>query len=220
MRQGQKNNRSRGRNNRKGPNPLTRSYESNGPDVKVRGTAQHVADKYSTLARDALASGDSVAAENYFQHAEHYNRIIATATAQQNAAREEREEERRQAAEAQAAAAAAQQEEQPDLSANGSARASNDDQPVVQMPEPQETAIIKEPTNVGDEQPNVDGPVKAKAENGDEASGEDAPKPRRRAPRKPRAKAPPKAKAADKAPVEGAGDTMPADAVPSFLMNE
>jgi Domain of unknown function (DUF4167) len=61
-------------NNRKGPNPLTRSYESNGPDVKVRGTAQHIAEKYMTLARDAQSSGDRVMAENYLQHAEHYNR--------------------------------------------------------------------------------------------------------------------------------------------------
>ena len=66
-------------NNRKGPNPLTRSYESNGPDVKVRGTAQHVAEKYMTLARDAQSAGDRVMAENYLQHAEHYNRIIAAA---------------------------------------------------------------------------------------------------------------------------------------------
>ncbi|WP_083585882.1 DUF4167 domain-containing protein [Chelatococcus daeguensis] len=80
MRPGQ-NRRMRGRN-RKGPNPLTRSYESNGPDVKVRGTAQHIAEKYSQLARDAQASGDPVAAENYFQHAEHYFRIIAAAQSQ------------------------------------------------------------------------------------------------------------------------------------------
>ncbi len=72
------NRRPRGRS-RKGPNPLTRSYESNGPDVKVRGTAAHVAEKYSTLARDALTSGDPVSAENYHQHAEHYNRIVAAA---------------------------------------------------------------------------------------------------------------------------------------------
>jgi hypothetical protein len=73
----------RGRNNRnKGPNPLTRSYESNGPDVKIRGTAQHIADKYAQLARDAQASGDPVAAENYLQHAEHYYRIIAAAQEQ------------------------------------------------------------------------------------------------------------------------------------------
>src|SRR4028118_465180 len=82
MRPGQ-NRRMRGRNrNNKGPNPLTRSYESNGPDVKIRGTAQHIAEKYSQLARDAQASGDPVAAENYFQHAEHYFRIIATAQEQ------------------------------------------------------------------------------------------------------------------------------------------
>src|SRR5215216_2020566 len=82
MRPGQ-NRRMRGRNrSNKGPNPLTRSYESNGPDVKIRGTAQHVADKYSQLARDAQASGDPVAAENYLQHAEHYLRLIAAAQEQ------------------------------------------------------------------------------------------------------------------------------------------
>lgn len=71
----------RGRN-RKGQNPLTRIYESNGPDVKIRGTASHVADKYVQLARDAQTSGDPVAAENYFQHAEHYFRLIASAQEQ------------------------------------------------------------------------------------------------------------------------------------------
>ena len=75
------NRRSRSRN-RKGPNPLTRSFESNGPDVKVRGTAAHVAEKYMSLARDAQSSGDIVAAENYLQHAEHYNRIVMAAQAQ------------------------------------------------------------------------------------------------------------------------------------------
>ncbi|KXF79397.1 hypothetical protein ATN84_06725 [Paramesorhizobium deserti] len=84
MRPGQQNRRMRGRgnNNRKGPNPLSRNYESNGPDVKIRGNAQHIAEKYATLARDAQASGDRVMAENYLQHAEHYNRIIMAAQAQ------------------------------------------------------------------------------------------------------------------------------------------
>ncbi len=84
MRQGQQNNnnkRMRGRN-RKGPNPLTRSYESNGPDVKVRGTAIHIAEKYMQLARDAQSSGDRVQAESYLQHAEHYYRIVSAAQAQ------------------------------------------------------------------------------------------------------------------------------------------
>ena len=78
MRQGQQNRRGRGRNNnnRKSHNPLARSFESNGPDVKIRGTPAHIAEKYLSLARDAQSSGDPVLAENYFQHAEHYSRII------------------------------------------------------------------------------------------------------------------------------------------------
>ena len=75
--------RGRPTNGRRGPNPLTRSYESNGPDVKIRGNAQHVAEKYLQLARDAHTGGDPVAAENYLQHAEHYFRIIAAAQAAQ-----------------------------------------------------------------------------------------------------------------------------------------
>jgi hypothetical protein len=93
MRPGQQNNnsnnnnknRSRGRNNnggRKHLNPLSRNYESNGPDVKVRGNAAHIAEKYVQLARDAHASGDSVMAENYLQHAEHYYRIVSAAQPQ------------------------------------------------------------------------------------------------------------------------------------------
>lgn len=82
MRNGQQNNkRMRGRN-RKSHNPLTRVYESNGPDVKIRGAASHIAEKYVQLARDAQASGDPVGAENYYQHAEHYFRLIATAQEQ------------------------------------------------------------------------------------------------------------------------------------------
>lgn len=79
MRQGHQNRRGRNRNNggaRKGQNPVTRSYESNGPDMKIRGTPAHIAEKYITLSRDAQSNGDPVLAENYLQHAEHYNRII------------------------------------------------------------------------------------------------------------------------------------------------
>lgn len=77
-------NRSRGRNNggRKHINPLSRNFESNGPDVKVRGNAAHIAEKYVQLARDAQSSGDSVMAENYLQHAEHYYRIVSAAQPQ------------------------------------------------------------------------------------------------------------------------------------------
>src|ERR1051325_4745924 len=88
MRNGQNKQRMRNRNNnnnnnnRRGQNPMTRVYESNGPDIKIRGTASHVAEKYLQLARDAQASGDPVAAENYYQHAEHYFRLIAAAQEQ------------------------------------------------------------------------------------------------------------------------------------------
>lgn len=88
MRPNQQNkNRQRGRNNggRKHINPLSRNFESNGPDVKVRGNAAHIAEKYLQLARDAQSSGDSVMAENYLQHAEHYFRILAAAQPQNQA---------------------------------------------------------------------------------------------------------------------------------------
>jgi uncharacterized protein DUF4167 len=83
MRNGQ-NKRMRGRNNnhRKSHNPMARVFESNGPDVKIRGNPAHIAEKYMQLARDAQSSGDPIAAENYYQHAEHYYRVIAAAQEQ------------------------------------------------------------------------------------------------------------------------------------------
>ncbi len=81
-------NRNRNRNRRPGGsnggntggtgNAPNRVYESAGPDVKVRGTAQTVAEKYHQLGRDAQSSGDNVMAESYYQHAEHYYRIWAS----------------------------------------------------------------------------------------------------------------------------------------------
>ncbi|WP_373085872.1 DUF4167 domain-containing protein [Sneathiella sp.] len=66
-----------GSNNNRRSNNGNRNYDSNGPDGKIRGTATQVYDKYIALATDAYTSGDRVAAENYFQHAEHYFRIVA-----------------------------------------------------------------------------------------------------------------------------------------------
>ncbi|MGF1463594.1 MAG: DUF4167 domain-containing protein [Maricaulaceae bacterium] len=57
-------------------NNTNRHFESNGPDVKIRGSASHVYEKYQQLARDAFSSGDRVMGENYSQHAEHYYRIV------------------------------------------------------------------------------------------------------------------------------------------------
>jgi len=83
--------RSRGRGGRRPPtsnsggnnNNPNRTYDSNGPEVKIRGAASHVYEKYLQLARDSNASGDRVMAENYLQHAEHYYRILAANQVQQ-----------------------------------------------------------------------------------------------------------------------------------------
>jgi hypothetical protein len=83
MRPGQ-NKRSRGRNgggmhhNNRGPRPPHRiqTFESNGPNVKIRGNAYQVFERYLALAREAQTGGDRIAAENLYQHAEHYFRIM------------------------------------------------------------------------------------------------------------------------------------------------
>lgn len=78
--------RQRGRNNGRKPhqhnphNPhmpvRSQTFDSNGPDVRIRGNAYQVLEKYLALARDATAAGDRIAAENFYQHAEHYYRLI------------------------------------------------------------------------------------------------------------------------------------------------
>lgn len=80
MRQVQHGRKPRGRG-RKQHNPLSRIYDSSGPETKIRGTAAHIAEKYQSLARDATSSGHRIVAENYLQHAEHYLRIVAVAQA-------------------------------------------------------------------------------------------------------------------------------------------
>lgn len=51
-------------------------FESNGPNGRIRGTAQQLHEKYLQQGRDALSSGDRVTAESFFQYAEHYSRIL------------------------------------------------------------------------------------------------------------------------------------------------
>ncbi|HEV2098760.1 MAG TPA: DUF4167 domain-containing protein [Stellaceae bacterium] len=79
------NKRSRGRNNGNNPHhnrPRTphriQNFESNGPSVKIRGNAYQVFERYIALAREVAASGDRIAAENLYQHAEHYFRLMNT----------------------------------------------------------------------------------------------------------------------------------------------
>jgi hypothetical protein len=77
------NKRSRGRNNGNNPHHnrprlphRIQTFDSNGPNVKIRGNAYQVFERYIGLAREAAASGDRVAAENLYQHAEHYYRVM------------------------------------------------------------------------------------------------------------------------------------------------
>ena len=102
-------------NNSNNPNP-NRHYESNGPDVRIRGSAQQILDKYLQYARDAHTSGDRVKAEALFQHAEHYARIVAVFEKQKEEARVERE-----------AREAAKAEERAQRDAERAAQADSDD---------------------------------------------------------------------------------------------
>ena len=86
-----KRQRGRNRRNNNNNNNSNRSMDSNGPDVKVRGNAGQIYEKYVALARDAASSGNRVKAENYRQHAEHYLRLVNAMEAAKQAAREEAE---------------------------------------------------------------------------------------------------------------------------------
>lgn len=109
MRQGPHSKRGRGRGGNRRPNVPNRNqtFDSNGPDVRIRGNAHQVYEKYLTLARDATASGDRVLAESLFQHADHYFRIYSAFNEESEARRN-----------------AAQQDNSPH---NGDARSQDDD---------------------------------------------------------------------------------------------
>ncbi|PSM16037.1 MULTISPECIES: DUF4167 domain-containing protein [Nitratireductor] len=232
MRPQQQNRRMRGRNNnRKGPNPLTRSYESNGPDVKIRGSAQQVADKYTALARDAQSAGDRVMAENYLQHAEHYNRIIAAAqsqSAQNNAPRDQRDDfdeddaDERQGNQNNApaqttsdsqpkAAQDGQQDERPQTPRGGAKDDGSGPQPVIEGT-PVEVAIEQETIKTAAEKPKrsrrANGSPPAEEDGKDGKDGEAAAPRRARRPRRPRASDAETAEAAAPAPASAEGESQ------------
>ncbi|MGB0672021.1 MAG: DUF4167 domain-containing protein [Rhodospirillales bacterium] len=75
--------RSRNNNPKHRPSGKNTTFESNGPDVKVRGTAPQIVEKYLSLARDATSSGERIGAEAYYQYAEHYYRVMMADQASQ-----------------------------------------------------------------------------------------------------------------------------------------
>lgn len=80
MRHTSQNRRSRNRggqnNARRNNGNRAKVFDSNGPEVRIRGTAHQICEKYMALAKDAASTGDTILAESYLQHAEHYQRII------------------------------------------------------------------------------------------------------------------------------------------------
>jgi hypothetical protein len=101
MKQGQSTKRPRvhrGNGRRPSGGGRNSNFESSGPQGKIRGTAYQVIEKYQALGRDALTFGDRVAAENYFQHAEHYYRVMAAsggAEQQRNGAEQSNSDDQR-----------------------------------------------------------------------------------------------------------------------------
>ncbi len=176
MRQGSNNGRRpRGRTNRKqhggGPS-RPHTFDSNGPDGRVRGNARQVYEKYLNLARDAQSSGDRIAAEAYFQHAEHYYRILSDSTDPQRG--ERRQEERQPAPEAEA-----QSEEKGSIiQVNGDAGATP----------PLEGAIDKGNGHAGEDDSESASAGQTGGDEGSPAQAAKAAGPKRRGrPRKPRA---------------------------------
>ncbi len=96
MRSSKQRSRSKPNRNRSIGNIVNRVFDSSGPEGKVRGTPQQIIEKYNQLARDAQLSGDRVATQNFQQHAEHYTRMLAEATREQEARREAHEAQHRE----------------------------------------------------------------------------------------------------------------------------
>lgn len=90
--------RNRGGGGRRGNNNRMQVFDSNGPDVRIRGTAHQIHEKYVALAKDATGAGDRILAESYSQHAEHYQRVI-NAWEEENARRKQKTDHSDNAAE-------------------------------------------------------------------------------------------------------------------------
>lgn len=113
MRQNGKNNRQRGRGRRNGNGQINRNttLDSNGPDVRLRGNAQQLHEKYVTLGNDASAAGERIQAEAYYQHADHYFRVHSAILAASEERRERHQEQKNSSEQAEAVAEEVVQED-------------------------------------------------------------------------------------------------------------
>ena len=194
MRQGQNPKRSRGRSSGRRSNVPARhqTFDSNGPSVRIRGSAFQVHEKYLTMARDAAAAGDRVAAENYQQHAEHYFRIINAESDGDNNSNVQR-------------AGRLQQGDQYE----GDGETGEEEVATVEVTTPSPGNVAAPEYGEGSEQPAVEFP------NGENAAGNGsaeaaAPAPKKpRAPRAPRVPRPPRSRAPRASGNSGGDDIKP-----------
>jgi len=184
MRQGNQNrsNRQRSRGRRPsggGGNAANKVYDSNGPDVRVRGSAQTVADKYLQLAGDAQSQGDRIKTESYFQHAEHYLRIVAA----NQAAQEQRQAEKEKAAEEHAARIAAKKAREQAEQEQRAAASAEKLEASAEKGEA-ENASKPEKTSIPEKDENWEGPQPAFLQRESAPEAEKVKKPRRKPARK------------------------------------
>ena len=165
--QGQKRGRNRNNNNRRGGGGHRQAFDSNGPSVRIRGTASQIHEKYLTMARDASSSGDRVLAESYYQHAEHYYRIV------------------NQDAEARQARMAARMQAEQEFEGDSSESSEEESDVEVTV-----TASAPAQAETGEAEAESEGVSTEAAGESDEEEAPPAPKPAPRRRRSPRAKAP------------------------------
>ena len=166
MRQGSSGRRPRGRPHRKQHlSPRSQTFDSSGPEGRVRGNAHQVYEKYLALARDATAAGDRIAAEGFYQFAEHYYRVVNDSTDPNSEGSRRYDQRRDQGSGEQpdiqppASQGAGRGERQP---TNGAARS---DGPSADTPQVDGTAAeaAASAIAVGDEQPEVKAAPKRRA---------------------------------------------------------
>lgn len=195
--------RQRGRGRKPG-NPANRTYESNGPEVKIRGNASQIYDKYLQLARDASSSGDRVRAENLYQHAEHYYRIVQANQPKRDPNADEGEE----STEAQGETADGEEQSAPrENRRNRRGRRNHHEQDVDNA---QSSEADADPLGVVTPTADAGEGSSEGAEASEEASGDEdqAPRRRTRRPRRPRAEKPEASEGEDAAK---ASDDKPSD---------
>lgn len=166
-----KRQRGRGRRSGGGGNNPNRHFESNGPDVKIRGSAQQVLDKYLQYARDAQTSGDRVMSEAYFQHAEHYQRLLSAMQPKDKPKRDRDDNSSDDNDDAKSA-----DESRSDTDDNSDTSADNDEGGETKQ-RPRRRRTKREDRDTGE---NADSDALKVIDEGEPASAEEAPAPKRR----------------------------------------